>query len=126
MKYHLTTTIDLLRERGACVSRFLHLLRTLNCIAATAGFEDSERELVQALQSLSAEKRSRPISLLTILSSNGLDDCLWAIDNATVENSAPALAEYDRVMASALAEYDRVAASALAEILCETEGEQKP
>src|SRR5271157_434881 len=59
----LTTTLNLLREKKACTGRY-KVLRT------ALGLD---------------YPMDKPINLLTILESNGLDDALWAL-RATVEN----------------------------------------
>jgi hypothetical protein len=62
----LTTTFNLLREKGACTSGY--------------------RKLAQHLGSVEQYGADREITLLTILDSNGLDDTLWCL-RATVEES---------------------------------------
>jgi len=60
----LTTTLNRLREHGACVEGYEKLLRHLG----GPSFD-----------------HNAPINLLTILESNGVDDCLWAL-RATEQN----------------------------------------
>lgn len=60
----LHTTLNRLREAGACTERYQHLLRALG----GPSFHHEE-----------------PINLLTILEHNGVEDCLWALC-ATAEN----------------------------------------
>jgi hypothetical protein len=60
----LTTTLNRLRDAGACRERYAHLVRALG---GTAFDHDA------------------PINLLAILEHNGTEDCLWALC-ATAEN----------------------------------------
>jgi hypothetical protein len=92
----ITTTLNrLLKQAGACQFRYAHLISALGGIS----FD-----------------HDAPINLLTVLGSNGTNDVAWVLENgATIEDSAPAWAEYERVSATALAEYERVRAPALAE-----------
>ena len=60
----LTTTLNRLREANACTERYQHLLKALG----GPKFD-----------------HNAPINLLTILDSNGVDDCLWALQ-ATEQN----------------------------------------
>src|ERR1035441_4327115 len=91
----MTTTLNRLKEAGACRERYAHLVQALGGISFA---------------------HDAPINLLTVLGSNGTDDVAWVLENgATIEDSAPAWAEYERVSATALAEYERVRAPALAE-----------
>jgi len=60
----LTTTLNRLKEHHACQPRYEHLVKALGGV----GFDHDQ-----------------PINLLTILETNGLDDCLWAL-RATAEN----------------------------------------
>ena len=92
----MTTTLNRLKAAGACRERYAHLVKSLG----GTGFD-----------------HDAPISLLTILESNGVEDTLWCLQSGAIEQdvAAPALAEYERVKAPALAEYERVMAPALAE-----------
>src|ERR1035441_8575617 len=91
----ITTTLNRLKAAGACPPRYAHL--------------------VQALGGTSFD-HDAPINLLTVLEHNGPDDVAWVLENgATIEDSAPAWAEYKRVTAQAWAEYEHVTAQALAE-----------
>src|ERR1017187_10027223 len=91
----ITTTLNRLKQAGACQFRYAHLISALGGIS----FD-----------------HDAPINLLTVLGSNGTNDVAWVLENgATIEDSAPAWAEYGRVKATALAEYGRVRATALAE-----------
>jgi hypothetical protein len=60
----LTTTLNRLKDAGACEDRYKHLVKALGGVV----FD-----------------HDKPINLLTILETNGVDDCLWALC-ATVEN----------------------------------------
>ncbi len=62
----LTTTFNLLREKGAC----------------TEGY----RKLAKHLVSVEAFGEDKEINLLTILDSNGFDDAVWCL-RATVQDS---------------------------------------
>ena len=91
----MTTTLNRLKAAGACRERYAHLVKSLG----GTGFD-----------------HDAPISLLTILESNGVEDTLWCLQSGAIEqDAAPAWAEYRRVEAPALAEYERVTAPALAE-----------
>src|ERR1035441_5247381 len=91
----ITTTLNVLKQAGACQSRYAHLVKAL-------GGPSFDHDAA--------------INLLTVLGSNGRDDVAWVLENgATVEDSAPSWAEYERVTAPALAEYERVKATAWAE-----------
>src|ERR1017187_5060519 len=91
----ITTTLNRLKQAGACQLRYAHLISALGGIS----FD-----------------HDAPINLLTVLGSNGTNDVAWVLENgATIEDSAPAWAEYERVSATALAEYQRVRAPAWAE-----------
>lgn len=63
MKMKLTTTLNLLRKSGSCTSEYKTLIRALG-----AGYP-----------------HEKPIDLLTILNTNGLEDALWVMC-ATTEN----------------------------------------
>ena len=65
-KTKLTTTFNLLREHGACASGY--------------------RRLAHHLGSVDAYGADKPINLLIILETNGLDDFLWCL-RATKEDS---------------------------------------
>ena len=67
----LTTTFNKLREAGAC--------------------ERGYRTLAKHLGGVDAYGEDTPISLLTILGSNGVDDCLWSL-RAAVEPECEYLA----------------------------------
>ena len=57
-KVTLTTTLNLLKKAGAYTERYKHLVKTLGGTT----FD-----------------HYAPINLLTILETNGVDDCLWAL-----------------------------------------------
>ena len=63
MKYRLTTTLNLLRDQGACT--------------------DGYRKLLKSLPAKWPE--AKPINLLRVLKSNGVQDALWCLC-ATREN----------------------------------------
>jgi len=65
-KVKLTTTFGRLHAAGACKPRYRHLAKALGGIKKYG--------------------RGKPISLLTILDTNGPDDCLWTL-RATAEDS---------------------------------------
>ena len=92
----VTTTLNRLKATGACREGYAHLVQSLG----GAGFD-----------------HDAPISLLTILESNGVRDTLWCLQKSgvTEQDAAPALAEYERMTAPAWAEYERVTDPALAE-----------
>ena len=94
----ITTTLNRLKAAGACREGYAHLVQSLG----GAGFD-----------------HDAPISLLTILESNGVGDTLWCLQKsgATEQDAAPARAEYERVEAPARAEYTRVTALALKTVL---------
>ena len=78
----MTTTLNRLKAAGACRERYAHLVQSLG----GTGFD-----------------HDAPISLLTILESNGVEDTVWCLQSgATEQDAAPALAEYARVAAPAL------------------------
>lgn len=60
----LTTTLNRLRKAGACKDRYKLLVESLGGVQVD---------------------HDAPINLLTILETNGVDDCLWALC-ATAEN----------------------------------------
>src|SRR5271157_2134327 len=60
-----TTTLNLLKKAGACASGYAKLLDGMG----GPSFD-----------------HDKPINLLTILETNGLDDCLWALFCATEQN----------------------------------------
>ena len=60
----LTTTLNRLHAANACAERYQHLLKALGGPSVN---------------------HDAPINLLTILDSNGVDDCLWALQ-ATEQN----------------------------------------
>ena len=64
MKYRLTTTLALLKEKGACTDGYRKLLKSL-----PAKWADD-----------------KPINLLRVLKSNGVQDMCWCF-RATVEDS---------------------------------------
>jgi len=93
----ITTTLNRLKAAGACREGYAHLVQSLG----GAGFD-----------------HDAPISLLTILESNGVEDTLWCLQSGAIEQgAAPAWAEYERVKALAWAEYERVTALALKTVL---------
>ena len=63
MMMKLTTTLDLLQKAGACTRGYKTLIKALGA----------------------KYPHEKPIDLLTILNTNGLDDALWAL-GATAEN----------------------------------------
>lgn len=77
----LETSIDLLRKAGACTNRFLHLLDALGYVTAA---DLDLIALAKVLQCLTDEQRQAPINLLTILGTNGTEDCLWALSATSV------------------------------------------
>ena len=56
----LTTTFNELRKAGAC--------------------RDGYRKLAEHLGGVAKYGKARPLNIITILDSNGLDDCLWVIN----------------------------------------------
>ena len=72
----LTTTLAALRKEGACVTGYNRLVRTLQ----GQEFIEADKQRVQIIRFA----HKKPISLLTILDSNGVDDCLWSL-RAAVE-----------------------------------------
>ena len=56
----LTTTFEQLHKAGAC--------------------DDGHRKLAKYLGGVTKYGKTKPINIITILDSNGLDDCLWVID----------------------------------------------
>ena len=93
----LTTTLNLLREAGACEDRYRHLIKALG---GTKFDHDA------------------PINLRTILEHNGVGDVEWVLEEgATVEDCATLLAEYKSQRATLEAEYERARAPLLAEYL---------
>ena len=99
----ITTTLNrLLKQAGACQFRYAHLISALGGIS----FD-----------------HDAPINLLTVLGSNGTNDVAWVLENgATIEDSAPAWAEYESTRRPDCAgrpgmSIVRVTAPALAEIL---------
>ena len=63
----LTTSFALLKKAGACVDRYTFLAKALGGITKYG--------------------KDTPIDLLTTLETNGVDDCLWALQ-ATVEDAS--------------------------------------
>ena len=63
----LTTSFALLKKAGACAGRYLFLAKALGGITEYG--------------------KDTPIDLLTILETNGVDDCLWALQ-ATAEDAS--------------------------------------
>ena len=93
----LTTTLNLLRQAGAC--------------------EGSYRDLVKALGGTKFD-HDAPINLLTIMEHNGVEDVEWVLEQgATVEDCATLLAEYERQGAPLWAEYERQLVTMLAALL---------
>ena len=91
----IETTLNRLKKAGACKPRYQHLVK---CLGGTSFNHDA------------------PINALAILHHNGVEDLKWLLESgACIQNTAPALAEYERVTAPALAEYERVTAQAWAE-----------
>ena len=83
----LTTTLNLLREAGACEGRYRHLVKALG---GTKFDHDA------------------PIDLRFILEHNGVGDVEWVLEEgATVEDCVPLSAEYERQYALLWAEYER-------------------
>ena len=112
----VTTTLNRLKAAGACREGYAHLVQSLG----GTGFD-----------------HDAPISLLTILESNGVGETLWCLQSGAIEQGAAlARAEYERVealvsnslrrrcrggpvsrKALALAEYERVTDPALKTVL---------
>ena len=69
--YGFTTTLAALRKAGACLDGYNKVVRDLQGLPFTS--EDSMRN------SYIRFKPERPISLLSILVSNGFDDAMWAL-----------------------------------------------
>ena len=86
----LTTTLNRLKEKGACAERYAVLLAALGGPSAD---------------------HDAPINLLTILDSNGRDDTEWAFC-ATIEDSDPAWRAYEEATAPALRAYKEATAPA--------------
>ena len=83
----LTTTLNLLREAGACKPRYRYLVKALG---GTKFDHDA------------------PINLLTILEHNGVGDVEWVLgEGATVEDCTQLWDEYRSQRATLLAEYKR-------------------
>jgi hypothetical protein len=94
MKYHLTTTLARLKAADLCAEGYRKLVKSL-----PPNFD-----------------KDAPINLLSILESNGAKDLGWCLNaRVTIQDSAPAWAEYQRVRNPALANFERVKAPAWAE-----------
>jgi hypothetical protein len=112
----ITTSITKLRAAGACKPRLAVLMNTL-CGSHIDLDADLDKQIVHAIHAM-GNHADLPINALDILHSNGVEDILWLMDSpACHQDTAPALAEYERVTAPALAEYERVTAPALETIL---------
>jgi hypothetical protein len=74
----LTTTLAELRKHGACTSGYNRLVRSLQGLPFTDADEGRD--------TLIRFNHKEPISLLYILGSNGVDDCLWALRAAAEPN----------------------------------------
>ena len=66
-----TVTLAALREVGACPSGYNKVVRALQELPFTGEDEEAERYF--------SHQPDGPISLLSILESNGLNDALWAL-----------------------------------------------
>lgn len=95
----LHTSIEKLKEAGACTDRFLHLLRGLGYLVNDPQMHGGKRRLAHSISLISSVKRSAPINLLTVLKIGGVADCLWAL-SATFEDSD----KLSRTMAADFAE----------------------
>ena len=110
----ITTSITKLRAAGACKPRLAVLMNEL-CGAHIDLDSDLNKQIVRAISEM-GDHVNDPINALDILHSNGAADIEWLLDSSAChQDTAPALAEYERVKAPAWAEYLRVTAQALAE-----------
>ena len=66
-----TVTLSALREAGACFSGYNKVVRALQKMPITEEDEEAERYF--------SHQHDAPISLLSILESNELDDALWSL-----------------------------------------------
>ena len=86
-KFRLTTTLALLKQHGACASGYSTLLKSLG----------------------SAWPQDKPINLLRVLKSNGVQDMMWVM-RATVEDSTlPRVAIAANMAQSVLGHYTKFA-----------------
>lgn len=80
-----TVTINRLRESGACVSRFAHLLNALG--PAQIAYVASNRELVSALNSLTDEQRDAFVDACFAIQWRG---SIYNLDLPLISFSTPA------------------------------------
>src|SRR6185369_15521232 len=84
-KIELTTTFKQLRENGACMKGYNKLVRAVQNKPFTEKDEQRESYIIY--------KHDKPINLLTILESNGVDDCLWSL-RVVIHNDVDKIARY--------------------------------